>query len=166
MARMRRALAIRPVHTKKHYVTLSGSANANAISQLTIAAGDSTNNRSGVERGAHVKNIYLEFWVSSHDTSVSAADFFAVMVAKYEAGDAGPTATNLVDPGGWHNRKNILFYSRGLHSSVQTPVPVLRNWIKIPRGKSRLGEDDVLALHVTSNKSYAYCGFTTYKEYS
>ena len=164
MARFRRALAMRPVHTVKHYVTTNGSANANATTNRSIAA-VANSGRQAISLGATVKNVFLEYWIASSDTTVAAGDAFAVMVYKLEAGDTVPDNTSMLDPGGWNNRKNIFYYSRGLASSVQMPTPVIRSWLKIPRGKSRFGEGDQLMITFTSTKAYAYCGFATYKEY-
>ena len=164
MARMRRALAMRPVHTEKHYVATNGSANANVATHRSIASETATG-RSQVVVGSHVKNIFLEYWIASSDATVTAGDSFNFMVYKLVAGDAVPSSTELNDPASWTNRKNIFHYSRGLVSSVQMPIPVIRSWIKIPRGKSRIGAGDQIMVSFSGNKAYGYCGFATYKEY-
>ncbi len=119
-----------------------------------------------VAEGAIVKAIYLELWIldSANDGS------FVINLCKVPILNAGPTFTNMNSLGTYVNKKNILYTTQGLtpNNGVGNPIPIIRQWFKIPKTKQRFGLGDTLVLTIANNgaNTLEYCGFALYKEYS
>ncbi len=158
------------IHSTKHYVQVSlSTATTGAIVNTAIVEGVQVvdkNSVSEVEEGASVKAVYVELWLIG---SVSN-QFFTVILHKDPSGAGSPTPTEMAALGTWDNKKNILYCTQGLASNdgIAAPIPVIRQWFKIPKGKQRFGLGDNLRLSVMSRGSddIIFCGFFTYKEYT
>ncbi len=156
------------VHSTKHYVQQSiGTVvvGTNEDEDLVIAVPVVDKNIvTEVEEGATVKAIYIELWIRS---AATAAASFVFIVCKRPSGTNNPTDAEMAALGDWNNKKNILFTSQGLTNDVDSSAMNLyRGWIKIPKGKQRMGLGDVLSWHLrTVGQSINFCGFATYKEY-
>ncbi len=156
------------VITKKHYVqvTLSTATTASVNMELLTSAVEllSVNQNNEVTEGNSVSAVFIELWVIG---SVSN-QFFTIILEKTIGGGAGATISQMADLGGYANKKNILYCTQGLASNdgIAMPVPVIRQWFKIPKGKQRFGLGDNLRLNIASRGSddIIYCGFATYKE--
>ncbi len=163
MARMRPL-----IHSDKHYVqiTRSQTATVSRNNELLIQATEATvaNAVDEVVEGATVKAVYIELWIL--DTSNDGS--FVITVSKVPILNTGPTFTNMNSLGTYVNKKNILYTTQGLspNNGVGNPVPIIRQWIKIPKTKQRFGLGDSLVLTIANNglNDLEYCGFTTYKE--
>jgi len=110
--------------------------------------------------------VFIELWLQN-----SANDGHAVVIVEKTQGDnAGPTFAEMAALFSYSNKKNILFTHEGLTSNdgVGNPVPILRQWIKIPKSKQRFGLGDGIALTLSnpSSNNLNRCGFAVYKEYS
>ncbi len=162
---------MRPViHSTKHYVQITRSSVTTVqrnLEDLVLSVEATTANAvDEVAEGAVVKAVYIELWIldSANDGS------FVITVQKYPTGGAGITFTQSNSLGTYPNKKNILYTTQGLsaNNGVGNPVPIIRQWIKIPKSKQRFGLDDRLRLSITNNgpNSLEYCGFATYKEYT
>ncbi len=159
-----------PIHSLKHYiqVTLSTATTASVNIETIAKAVERTiaNVATEVAEGAIVKAVYIELWVIG---SVSN-QFFTITVEKIISSGSSPNIGNMADLNGYSNKKNILYTTQGLASNdgIAMPVPVIRQWFKIPKGKQRFGLGDKLLLSVASRGSddIIYCGFATYKEYT
>ncbi len=162
---------MRPViHSKKHYVQISRSTvltgARNNETLVTAVAPDAVTDVDEVVEGAIVKAIYIEMWLIG-----SVQDQHHILtVAKMEGGIAGLAFTDMVALGDYDNKKNVLFTSQGLagNDGISLPIPVLRQWIKIPKSKQRFGLGDGITMSIASqgDASIFYCGFATYKEYT
>ncbi len=158
-----------PIHSEKHYrqITLSTATTGtrNVEDLATAVSGESTTSIT-VQEGALVKAIYVELWVIGS----SADQFFTAVLLKLEGGFASPSFTNLTNLHAYTNKKNILYTTQGLapNDGVGQPVPLLRSFIKIPKGKQRMGLGDKWSLAIASrgDATITYCGFATYKEYT
>ncbi len=158
------------VHSVKHYVqmTLSTVGTLTRNTQVLVQAEESTAANLGfeIEEGAIVKAVYIELWVIG---SVSN-QFFTIILDKSTGGAAAATFTQMTDLFTYPNKKNILYTTQGLASNdgIAAPIPVIRQWFKIPKGKQRFGLKDKLILSIASRGSdeIIFCGFATYKEYS
>jgi len=162
---------LRPIiHSVKHYVqmTLTEATTLTRNTEVLVQAEESTAANLGneVEEGALVKAVFIELWIEAESNS----GFFTIIVEKSMAGAAAPTFTQMTDLFSYPNKKNILYTTQGLTSNdgVGNPIPILRQWFKIPKGKQRFGLKDKIILSIASRgaNNINYCGFATYKEYS
>ncbi len=156
-----------PIHSKKHYVQES-------LMTITAGAVDTNIMVNAIEQpvalpdvveGALVKAIFIERWVRTNDTAPGA---FTAIVVKHNGGVNDPSAAEMAALGDWNNKKNILYTTQGLSNDTNSiATPFLRNWIKIPKGKQRMGLGDTIRLHIFAQAlDQNVCGFATYKEYN
>jgi len=160
---------VRPmVHSTKHYVqqSIGTSAvgtptNVNIVSGVAVLGKDLV---SDVEEGSSVKAIYIEMWLRS---AATAASSFTFIVYKRVQNSPFATATEMAALGDFDNKKNVLFTSQGLLNDVDsTAMSVIRGWIKIPKGKQRMGLGDNITWTLNAiGQSINFCGFQIYKEY-
>ena len=139
-----------PIHSTKHYVQFTefGVASATVLEQIhaqSVAVVDK-NAPAEVEEGTLVKAIFVELWLISND--VPNVGSFVVIYEKVESGANIPSVSEMSTLNSYNNKKNILFTSQGIlgGESVANPTPVLRQWIKIPKGKQRMGFGDEIRL--------------------
>ncbi len=161
---------VRPmVHSTKHYVqqsigTVVVGTNENEFfaTSVTVANKDQVHE---VEEGSTIKAVYIELWIRSAATSAAS---FTFCVCKLPSGVGSPSEAELAALGTWDNKKNVLFTSQGLINDVDsTALNLFRGWIKIPKGKQRMGLGDNLSWHLrTVGQSLNFCGFVLYKEYT
>lgn len=117
-----------------------------------------------VKVGSVIKAVWVEMWLSSDDASLSSV---SVNFEKKVASTALQSFTNATTLHPYTNKSNVLYVTQGLvGSNVQNGVPFLRSWIKIPKGKQRMGLNDQLVLNIAAitNGIFA-CGVQIYKEY-
>ncbi len=164
----RRMLA--PISSIKHYVArtnatvasgnvlIAGSANA-------VAKGNARSSTDVVEEGCVIKAVHLEYWLNGRGASNTTQ--FTFIVYKLPSEGAVPTASDMANLQAWTNKKNILFSSQGvLGQSGSQSIPVIRDWIMIPKGKQRFGLGDKFqSCLFASGESIQLCGMATYKEY-
>jgi len=157
-----------PIHSQKHYtqITLSTAttlATSNVNLLETVASPSAANQ---VEEGAIVKAMFIELWVIG---SVSD-QFFTIIFAKYPSETDSATFTEMTNLTTWSNKKNILYTTQGLASNdgIGNPIPVMRQWFKIPKGKQRCGLLDRYRIQVASRGSgtITFCGLAVFKEYT
>ncbi len=119
-----------------------------------------------VPEGAVVKAVFIELWVIG---SVSN-QFFTITFTKQPAGAANMSPAQSADLFTYANKKNIMYTTQGLASNdgIAAPIPIIRQWFKIPKGKQRMGLTDKLMLNIHSRGSddIIFCGFALYKELS
>ncbi len=156
------------VHSVKHYVQKSLTTVATGItnSELIVSGVESTtaNGVNEVPEGSVVRAVFLEIWAIG---SVSN-QFFTAILEKTPAGSAPATTAQMAALGTYANKKNILYTTQGLASNdgIAGPIPIVRQWFKIPKGKQRFGLGDNLRFNIASRGSddIIVCGFSTYKE--
>jgi len=117
-----------------------------------------------IEEGSLVKAIYCEYWFASDDAAVSSV---IVNVEKINTTQTSMTAAEASALGSYANKKNIFIISQGLLSTnVGTPTPLLRQWIKIPKGKQRFGLGDKIHINIKAlSNGVNICGFSLWKSY-
>ncbi len=158
-----------PINSKKHIIQTTETAVASAtVLSIVLAhavAIQNVNTAQEVVEGAVVKAIYLEYWFRSNVTN--GASFVAIV--EKAIGQAGnPTFTEMTTLDAYKNKKNVLYTTQGLVAgSGDNPQPLMRQWIKIPRGKQRMGLDDQIRIHFAALGANALlgCGLTIYKSY-
>ena len=162
---------MRPVvHSTKHYIqmTLSTVLTVSRVTNTLATAVQSTvaNLASEIEEGAIVKAVYIELWVEG----TVQDQFFTIVLDKATGGASQITFAQMTDLFTYANKKNIFYVTQGIASNdaVSGPVPVIRQWFKIPKTKQRFGLGDTLTLSIASRglDDIKFCGFATYKEYT
>ncbi len=160
---------VAPINSEKHYVqepSFSVAASSivvkNAVSSVQVQAKDAPNE---VDQGSVVKAVWFEYWLTANDGTPS--QFAVCAIIKLPSGLADPTATNLNNLNAYENKKNVLWTFEGLvPPNTQNPIPIIRQFIKIPKGKQRMGLGDKIVFALASSGSgLRACGFETYKEY-
>jgi len=167
--KMRRKM-LAPINTIKHYVHST---------QLLITAGTISNDpiivavrapatalSSEVREGAVIKAVYIERWLGGN----TAGNFhqFTLTVEKKRTTESDMTFSQSQNLGGYPNKKNILYTTQGVLGSIDDgnqAVPVLRQYVLIPKGKQRFGLDDQLMVNIAFISTGTRCGIATYKEY-
>ncbi len=119
-----------------------------------------------VAEGEVIKAVFVEMW-----TQNSANDGHEVVILEKTVGNTlGATFTDLANLFSYVNKKNILFTHEGLTSNdgVGNPLPIIRQWFKIPKGKQRFGLGDRLVLSISnpSSNNLNRCGVFIYKAMS
>ncbi len=160
---------VRPmVHSTKHYVQQSiGQVAAGAVVNTEIVRGVTVADKNTVlecEEGTSVKAIYLELWVRSTGTGASS---FVFIFCKRPSNTGSPSVAEMAALGDWDNKKNILYTTQGLINDVDSSaLNLYKGWIKIPKGKQRIGLQDIFSWHLSAvAQAIDFCGFCTYKEY-
>jgi len=159
-----------PIHSVKHYIqntltTTTVGTRDNIVYVNAVASADVTTPDEVVE-GAIVKAIFVELWAIGS----TADQFFTAALVKLPGGLGTMTFAEMANINDWPNKKNILYVTQGLASNdgIAAPIPLIRQWFKIPKGKQRFGLGDTLQLQIASrgDASITHCGFATYKEYT
>ncbi len=160
---------VRPmVHSTKHYVQQSiGTRDTTAVENVdfvTAVPVSDKNTVNEVEEGSSIKAVFFEMWLRSAATAGSS---FTFAIMKRVANTNFPTQTEMAALGDYDNKKNILYCSQGLLNDVDADaMSVYRGWLKIPKGKQRMGLGDNFSWHLNAiGQSINFCGFQTYKEY-
>lgn len=164
---------MRPIiQSKKHLVQISqGTIAQSAVVDipLVVAAEAPSTTPSGVQEGATVKAIFVELWLGNGSTSVVGS--YTCIVYKNPSGTALIGAATMAALHDYGNKKNILYTSQALLPPTDGgQVAVLRAWLKIPRGKQRMGLADSIRIAVRNNNSTSvvvnFCGLAVFKEYT
>ncbi len=163
----RRQRLAAPYITEKHYTqhaqfNLAAGAitSINLVDAVTVA---DKNASQEVVEGNTVKAIYLEFWFSVNGTGLGSG---IAVLEKTVASQTAMTATESNNLGAYKNKKNVLHTFEGLlPPNTQNPVPIIKGWFRIPKGKQRFGLNDKLVINFSALiGGMTICGFSTYKE--
>ncbi len=158
-----------PIQTIKHYVQLQRTATVTAsvlsfeiVEAVSVAAVGAATDQ--VEEGSIVKAVYIEMWEVADQDAMGS---MTAVLEKRPSASPAITSTNLANLGAYPNKKNILYTFQGLTPGQdQNPIPILRGWFMIPKGKQRMGLGDKIVLSITPvSGGCESCGFSTYKEY-
>ncbi len=160
-----------PIVSVKHYVGqpkagLSLGAAITLEIAKTVAAPVDTN-REDVSEGSLVKAVYFEYWILGNAVSGNVTQF-VMTIEKSPSNAINPAFSDMLNLGGYANKKNVLYTTQGLvgNKTDGPAIPIIRNWIKIPKGKQRMGQEDrILITFATVDVAINFCGFATYKEY-
>ncbi len=160
-----------PINSVKHYVQFSktdiaSGASGNLTLALAVVNTALPVNTSDVKEGSLIKNMYIELWLQGRGSS-SEETQFTLCLYKQQGATNAMTFTDLANIMAYDNKKNIMYTSQGVIGGADTQaVPVLRQWIKVPKGKQRMGVGDIWKISVsTLGQVMVRCGFSTYKEY-
>ncbi len=169
MARHRGMLA--PINSVKHIVqktneSIASGAIKNVVVVDAIAKGTDRTSTEQVDEGAIIKAVYVEIWEKSNATAGNSSQQ-TTSFEKISSGQNTMTVTEALNLQSYENKKNILYTSQGVLGDLTTQaVPVIRQWIAIPKGKQRMGFSDRLVLNVNVvGAAIQICGLFIYKEY-
>jgi len=159
-----------PIVSRKHYVQFTEFTIASgAVLGHTYVAAEpvvDVNVNFEVIEGSIIKSVFLEYWFRS---SVTNGASFVLILEKIGQDLSGPSFSQIANLDAYPNKKNILYTTQGLVSgSGDNPIPLLRGWFKIPKGKQRFGLNDRLRITVGAlgANGLTGCAFGTYKSYS
>ncbi len=156
------------VKVKKHFFqkTLTAVTTASTDVSTFLQSVETTiaNAAFEVAEGAIVSAFYAEIWVIAGTDN----QFFTAVIAKLPGGVGNVLQADLVDLFSYDNKKNILYTTQGLapNDGVGQPIPLFKEWFKIPKSKQRFGLGDRLqfALSSRGDGTITLCGFFMYKE--
>jgi len=160
---------VRPtINSNKHYVqislatTLAGAAATNQFAVSVDAPLANTSNE--VRQGSVIKAIFVEIWVRTNDTSAGTA---LLSVYKKTSADTVMSFAQQISLHTYPNKKNVFYHTQGLTNvNTSQATALFRGWIKIPKGKQRMGLSDALCMTISAQAlDQNWCGFITYKEY-
>ncbi len=156
------------VHSQKHYVQQSlFTVTAGALSNINLISGTVVADKNvprEVEEGSTVKAIYLEYWINTNDTTPGTN---IIVLLKRSGNEPILTVTDSALLQDYLNKKNVFYVTMGLtNPNTSTAIPVLRQWIKIPKSKQRFGLGDSLSISFHAQTgTMKVCGFACFKEY-
>ncbi len=157
-----------PINSVKHIVNYNLAATAAAAitnnSVATAVVSPDANNSGEVVEGAIIKAVYIEIWITSDDAASAAT---VVSFEKIPAAATPQTYAQSLAMFSYPNKKNIFYTSEGLiPPNVQSGLPLLRGWFKVPKGKQRMGLGDKLLWNISGiGNGLSWCGLAIYKEY-
>ncbi len=161
---------VRPtINSEKHMRAISiqtvSDNTATTFKLATAVASPSVS--SEVRVGAVIKAVWIELWYMS---SAAQPTFQVSTVEKVSSGGPDPTSAQMSALHDYPNKKNILQTSQGLIGDANSnPIPIFRDWVKIPKGKQRIGLGDAIILTVAARgeagNDIEICGMVIYKEY-
>ncbi len=161
---------VAPINSIKHYVPRTSLAVASgAISNFEVidaVVAPANAAPKQIIEGAVIKAVYIEAWLGSNEAAASESTF-VLTVEKKRITESDMTHTQALNLGSYPNKKNILYTTQGIVGSlaVSGTIPVIRNWVLIPKGKQRFGLGDQFLLNVAAVGAIQFCGITTFKEY-
>ncbi len=164
---------VAPINSIKHYVGLplatitAGNVQNNELVDAQVAPASAA--AEDVHEGSLVKAVFIEMWIVN-DGASGLETQFTVALEKKPSDGPDMTFTNSQNLGAYPNKKNILYVTQGVLAPFlngQSSVPIIRNWVLIPKGKQRFGLGDQLVLNMSAvGQDIRRCGISTYKEYT
>jgi len=157
-----------PIVSVKHYVQQTETTIAAlALDPTNLVVGTAMSavaNPDDVVEGSIVKAVYIEIWLMSDDAALST---FQLNVEKSSEQMSAMSFAQSILLHNYANKKNVLYSTQGLVGpSTSNPIPVIRTWIKIPKGKQRFGLGDKLKVNISAiTNGLKWCGMFVYKEY-
>ncbi len=142
-----------------------GNAGLGVTSRQGIAiAAETPTNPSDVRIGAEVRAVYVEMWVAAESTAMATS---IAIIEKSNASKVKATPAEMIALDDYPNKKNILWTHQGLTSSNATnATPIIQQWIKIPKGKQRMGQGDRIDISLLAVvDGFNFCGQAIFKEY-
>ncbi len=151
-------------HIVQHTITQVTTATVTSLEEVRGVHVQDVNLAQEVIEGSVIKAVYIELWLLGTFNEGS----YVLCVEKSESGNPNPTFTEMTTLDSYENKKNILFTSQGLIGEDNTnPTPVLRQWLKIPKGKQRFGYQDKFKINIAAigPEDVQFCGLTIFKSY-
>ncbi len=117
--------------------------------------------------GSVIKAVFCELWLVGESAQVCTATW---NFEKLEGGASNITQAQMQDLHDYPNKRNLLKIGQGvIGDNNSNPIPILREWIKIPKGKQRMAQSDILKINLSCvgevDNGLEFCGTFVYKEY-
>jgi len=168
--RRARGLALRPVQRIKHVVDSANTlASGTDLTIQLVAAADAPTlaSTTGVITGAKVYGVYVKVVVASNEALVAGAvPNFYLMFVKNPGGTLTYPSPSAVGP--YDNKRFVIHQEMTMIENRVSGIPtvVFDGVIKIPKGYSRFGPNDLLDLVVRSPQiDISVCVQAHYKEF-
>jgi len=132
----------------------------NLVESVVVASKDAP---IEVEEGSVISSIYVEMWVITNGSGIGSG---LLTLEKVPGTSADMIFSQSVNLNVYANKKNILYTTQGISAgNGGNPIPFLRGWFKIPKGKQRFGLGDKLNLNISSiSGGWSICGIAIFKE--
>ncbi len=125
-------------------------------------------NAFDVNEGSVIKAIWVELWALGQGPSGATA-FYNMSIVKLPSDAPAMTFAQANNLGSYPNKKNVMYTTQAqIGSAANGPLPanLFKGWIKVPKGKQRMGAGDKWHVNVAiSTQTVSVCGLFTYKEY-
>ncbi len=130
-----------------------------------VARGTVRTATSQIDEGNSVKAVHCEYWLNNQGAG-GADGQFTLIIEKLPAGGTPADATDMANLQSYENKKNILYTTQGVIAGTPAQsIPVIRDWVMIPKGKQRFGLDDKFVISLfASGQALQLCGMAIYKE--
>lgn len=150
-------------HIRQFSPTTVGLGSIGGMTAVNTVDVQSISNDYDVRVGAKVTAIYLEVWITSDDATQGSC---VATLEKRPSGGTAMTYAQSIDLHDYPNKNNIFFTTQGLTPpNVQSGIPFVRGWFKIPKGKQRMSLGDIITFNISGVSNGAvFCGFLMYKE--
>ncbi len=164
---------MRPIiSSRKHIFQVSQSQisqSAILVTNIATAVEGSRSTPQHVGEGSLIKAVFVEMWLTNDSASLVGS--FTAGFYKNPGGTNNPTAADAAALHDWDNKKNLFYTTQGLAPANDSSLMLLyKGFIKIPKGKQRMGLGDELSFFVRNNNATAVdldvCGLFIYKEYN
>ncbi len=155
------------INSIKHYIQTPATGIASGAKlgidlAASVAMGTVRTATTDVSEGCLIKAIFVEYWVKSDNPNFTVTGF----ICKLPSGVTAPTFAESQALQAWDNKKNILESHQGLSPSGDQVLNLFRHWVKIPKGKQRMGLGDRIQLSISlAGSAGDVCGLATFKEY-
>ncbi len=157
-----------PIQSVKHIVQHAGVAVAQGVNTPFVevtAVKDYEGSPIECPVGAVIKAIYVEAWILSDTTAFGNC---VLSVEKRKGGQVAMTAGQSTTLDSYPNKANIFYVTQGLTPpNTSNPMPFIRQWIKIPKGKQRMALGDSISVNIGAIVlQLEVCGLSIYKHYT
>ncbi len=143
--------------------TVSTGTTVNRTIASAVALND-VNTATEVPPGTRISAVYVEIWVQSEGAQPT---FGNLIVEKLPSDLPAIDNASALAMNDYANKKNIFYTTQGLIGDANSnPIPVIRQWIKIPKSKQRMGLGDKLSLSITCIDvvtDIEFCGLAIFK---
>ncbi len=162
---------VRPIiNSQKHMLqsSLFSVGGTSIVNVVPCFVDESPTGTQQVAVGTVVKAIYCEYWLQGEATQPTTV---VITVEKISSGGPNMTFADSIDLFDYSNKKNIFYTTQGIVGDANSnPIPFLRQWIKIPKGKQRFGKGDSLVVNFScltpDPDGLEVCGIAIYKAYN
>lgn len=160
-----------PIQSRKHYVHLSNAVTTTgtllSFEAVNAVVAPATSLPADIQEGSVIKAVYFEIWIYGLGASGTDTQFF-MAIEKLTGGQPEMTFAQSATLGAYPNKKNILYTTQGVIGGIDTnSIPIIKNWLLIPKGKQRFGLGDRLQVNISAlGANINRCGIMTFKEYN
>ncbi len=156
------------VNSTKHIINHSALAVATGaitnLIEINAVALSAVSASVDVRSGSVIKAIHIELWILGLGAAEPAT--YNLTVEKAKGGQPNMTFAQAVSLMAYPNKANILFTAQGfVGDDTNNAIPVLREWVPIPKGKQRFALGDELRINIAGITGVQVCGVSIYKEY-